>query len=237
MARPAPYPFNHLAALRHLRQRDERLAALIARVGRFQLPLDRHPHPFDSLLTSITYQQLHGTAAAAILGRIKAQIGHGGFPSPAQILAADHATLRATGLSRQKIAAVRDLAEKSAAGIVPGWDQIEGLADDEVIARFTTVRGVGIWTVHMLLMFRLGRPDVLPTLDYGVRHGYQLAYRKRRMPTPKELAAAGERWRPYRSVASWYLWQAVGLERAREKQGKPGESRKRPSKAGNPTKA
>ncbi len=208
-----PYPFNHLAAVRHLRRSDEKMAALIARVGRFRLPLERQRHPFHSLLSAIVYQQLHATAAAAILARIHTQIGGGDAPSPAQVLAADEATLRATGLSRQKIAAVRDLAEKTAAGVVPDWPQMETLDDEAVIARLISVRGVGVWTVQMLLMFRLGRPDVLPALDYGVQQGYQLAYRKRRLPTPRELAAAGERWRPYRTVASWYLWQAVRLER------------------------
>ncbi|HXE30824.1 MAG TPA: hypothetical protein VN515_03370 [Terriglobales bacterium] len=217
----APYPFNHRTAIRHLCERDAKLADLIARVGRFQLALERHPHPFDSLLRSIVYQQLHGTAAAAILARVHEQIGGGGFPTPEQILAADDAALRLTGLSRQKIAALRDLAEKAAAGVVPAWKEIEHLSDDEIVARLTTVRGVGVWTVHMLLMFRLGRPDVLPTLDFGVRHGYQLAYRKRRMPTPKELAAFGERWRPYRSVASWYLWRAVDEARASAKAAAP----------------
>ncbi len=211
MARP--YPFDHLAAVRHLRASDARMEALIARVGRFRLPLERHPQPFHSLLTAIVYQQLHASAAAAILGRIHTQVGGGAPPSPAQVLAAEEAALRATGLSRQKIAAVRDLAEKAASGIVPGWAEMERLEDEAVIARLTAVRGVGAWTVQMLLMFRLGRPDVLPALDYGVQQGYQLAYRKRRLPTPRELAAAGERWRPYRTVASWYLWQAVRLER------------------------
>lgn len=212
-ARPSPYPFNHLAAVRHLRARDPKLALLIARVGRFRMPLEPHQHPFESLLTSVLYQQLHGAAAAAILARVKAQIGGGGFPTPQQILAADDAALRATGLSRQKISALRDLAAKTEAGLVPDWSGIQDLDDAAIVARLTQVRGVGEWTVHMLLMFRLGRADVLPTLDYGVRAGYQIAYRKRRMPTPRELAAVGERWRPYRSVASWYLWQAVHLER------------------------
>lgn len=211
--RPAPYPFNHLSAIRHLRSRDPKLGALIARVGHFRMPLEPHQHPFESLLTSILYQQLHGAAAAAILARVKAQIGDGGFPSPQAILAATDEALRATGLSRQKIAALRDLAAKTTEGVVPGWEQIQGLDDAAILSRLTQVRGVGEWTVHMLLMFRLGRADVLPTLDYGVRAGYQIAYRKRRMPTPRELAVAGERWRPYRSVASWYLWQAVRLER------------------------
>ena len=213
-----PYPFNHLAAVRHLRQADPRMAELIERVGRFQLPLERQQHPFHALLNAIVYQQLHATAASAILGRIKTQLGAGDFPSPAQVLAAEETALRSTGLSRQKMAAVRDLAAKVADGIVPAWHDVEPLPDEEIIARFTQVRGVGVWTVQMLLMFRLGRPDVLPVLDYGVRNGYRIAYRKRRMPTPKELAKVGERWRPYRSVASWYLWRAVDLQRASKTQ-------------------
>ncbi|HXR97419.1 MAG TPA: hypothetical protein VN709_06200 [Terriglobales bacterium] len=213
MKSAAPYPFNHLAAVRHLRTTDERMMTLIERVGRFRLPLDRHVHPMDSLLSSIVYQQLNGTAASAILERVKAQIGGGEFPTAGQLLAASDEALRATGLSRQKIAAVRDLAVKTQLGIVPAWVEIENSDDEAIIRRLTEVRGVGVWTVHMLLMFRLGRPDVLPTLDFGVQLGYQLAYRKRRMPKPKELAKAGEKWRPYRSVASWYLWQAVRLHR------------------------
>jgi DNA-3-methyladenine glycosylase II len=211
-----PYPFNHLAALRHLRAADPKLAALIAQVGRFQLPLDAHPSPYEALFEAILYQQLHGAAAAAILGRVKTRLGGGGFPAPAQMLAASVEELRGCGLSRQKIAALLDLAAKTAAGEVPGLAEVMALPDGEIVERLTAVRGVGVWTVHMLLIFRLGRPDVLPTLDYGVRHGYQLAYRKRDMPTPKQLAAAGERWRPYRSVASWYLWQAVALHRTKK---------------------
>ena len=228
MAKPL-YPFNHLAAVRHLRASAAPMAALIARVGRYRLALELHEHPFHSLLRAITYQQLHATAAAAILGRIQSQIGGGGFPAPGAILAADDVRLRSTGLSRQKAAAVRDLAEKTLAGVVPDWNTIERLEDDAIVARLTQVRGVGAWTVQMMLIFRLGRPDVLPVHDYGVQQGYQLAYRKRRLPTPRELAAAGEPWRPYRSVASWYLWQAVRLARLEKqlesgKDGRPSAS-------------
>ncbi|MGH9414280.1 MAG: DNA-3-methyladenine glycosylase family protein, partial [Terriglobales bacterium] len=180
-----PYPFDHRKALRHLRRCDAKMAALIAAVGPFRMPLERHEHPYASLFHAIQYQQLHGKAAAAILARIKEQIGGGSYPAPEVLLAASDAALRTAGVSRQKIAALRDLAEKTAAGVVPGWAEMQSLSDDEIIARLTQVRGVGVWTVHMLLIFRLGRPDVWPTLDYGVRHGYQLAYHKRRMPTPR----------------------------------------------------
>ncbi|MGH9393197.1 MAG: DNA-3-methyladenine glycosylase family protein [Terriglobales bacterium] len=209
------YPFNHLAAVRHLRERDPRMQALIAQVGRFRMTLEPHRHPYESLFSAILYQQVHGAAAAAILKRVQEQIGGGGFPSPAQMLAASDQALRAPGLSRQKIAALRDLAAKADAGVVPDWKALHALEDAAIVERLTAVRGMGVWTVQMLLMFRLGRPDVLPVLDYGVRYGYQLAYRKRKMPTPKQLEAAGECWRPYRSVASWYLWQQVHLSRSK----------------------
>jgi DNA-3-methyladenine glycosylase II len=220
-----PYPFDHLAAVRQLRAGDAAMAALIGRVGRFQLALERHPRPLDSLLTAIVYQQLHATAAAAILARLRDQIGGGRYPSPPRILAASDEALRATGLSRQKIAAVRDLAEKAAAGVIPAWSKLERLEDEAIIERLTTVRGIGPWTVQMLLMFRLGRPDVLPIHDYGVQQGYQLAYGTSRLPTPRELAAAGEAWRPWRSVASWYLWQAVRLAREPQRAGVRGAAR------------
>lgn len=187
----------------------------MARVGRFRMPMETHAEPFHALLRAIVFQQLHASAARAILGRIEAQIGQWAPPSPAHILRATDDALRATGLSRQKIAAVRDLAAKAESGIVCGWADIAAQPDEEIIARFTQVRGVGPWTVQMMLIFRLGRPDVLPIHDYGVQQGYQLAYRKRRLPTPRELAKAGEAWRPWRSVASWYLWEAVRLHRAR----------------------
>lgn len=213
MTAALPYPFDHRKAVRHLRQSHPRMETLVARVGRFRMPLDQQASPYEALFRSILYQQLHGSAAAAILGRVKEQIGGGRIPRPVALLAASDEALRAPGLSRQKIAALRDLAAKAESGIVPGWGEIQHLGDAEIVERLTQVRGVGEWTVHMLLIFRLGRPDVWPILDYGVRHGYQLAFHKRRMPTPKELTKAGEPWRPYRSVAAWYFWQQVGLSR------------------------
>ncbi len=189
------------------------MAALIAAVGRFRLEIVPHESPYQSLFHSIQYQQLHGAAAAAILARIKQQIGDGAIPAPRTLLAAGDERLRASGVSRQKIAALRDLAEKTLAGAVPDWVGLQRLSDDAIIQRLTQVRGVGIWTVQMLLIFRLGRPDVWPVLDYGVRHGYQLAFHKRRMPTPAELTRLGQPLRPWRSVAAWYCWQQVRLSR------------------------
>jgi len=210
------YPFDHRKAVRHLRSTDQRFEELIGRVGRFRMELDTHPSPYEALMEAIVYQQLHGKAAATILARVKQKIGGGEFPAPAQVLAAPDSELRAAGLSRQKIAAIRDLAQKTIEGIVPAMSDVELLPDDEIVARLTAVRGVGVWTVHMFLIFRLGRPDVLPTLDYGVQQGFKIAYRKRKLPKPKELLAFGERWRPFRSVASWYLWQAVHLARSKK---------------------
>jgi 3-methyladenine DNA glycosylase/8-oxoguanine DNA glycosylase len=211
-----PYPFNHLAAVRHLRRCDAKFEDLIARVGRFRMELDTHPTPYEALMEAIVYQQLNGKAAATIFGRVKDRVGGGNIPTPEQIIAASDATLRSAGLSRQKLAAIRDLAQKTAEGIVPSMEDVQLLGDDEIVTRLTAVRGVGVWTVHMMLIFRLGRPDVLPTLDYGVQQGFKLAYRKRKLPKPKELQAFGERWKPYRSVASWYLWQAVHLHRTKK---------------------
>lgn len=209
-----PYPFNHLAAVRHLRGCDAKFEDLITRVGRFRMEMDTHPSPYEALMEAIVYQQLNGKAAGTIFGRVKDRVGGGNIPTPVQILEASDATLRGAGLSRQKLAAIRDLAQKTIDGIVPSLAEVELLADEEIVTRLTAVRGVGVWTVHMMLIFRLGRPDILPTLDYGVQQGFKLAYRKRKLPKPKELLAFGERWKPYRSVASWYLWQAVHLHRA-----------------------
>ncbi|MGH9415253.1 MAG: DNA-3-methyladenine glycosylase family protein [Terriglobales bacterium] len=209
-----PYPFDHRRAVRHLRASHPHMEALVARVGRFRMPMETHAEPFHALLRAIVFQQLHGTAARAILARIETQIGQWAPPTPAQVLRASDDALRATGLSRQKLAAVRELAAKTESGVVCGWHEIAELPDEAIITRFTQVRGVGPWTVQMMLIFRLGRPDVLPIHDYGVQQGYQLAYRKRRLPTPRELAKAGDAWRPWRSVASWYFWQAVRLKRA-----------------------
>jgi DNA-3-methyladenine glycosylase II len=214
--KPKPYPFNHLAAVRHLLRCDAKFEDLIARVGRFRMELDTHPTPYEALLEAIVYQQLNGKAAATIFGRVKEHVGGGNIPTPEQILAASDATLRGAGLSRQKLAAIRDLAQKTAEGIVPSMEEVQRLGDEEIVTRLTAVRGVGVWTVHMMLIFRLGRPDVLPALDYGVQQGFKLAYRKRKLPKPKELLAFGERWKPYRSVASWYLWQAVHLHRSKK---------------------
>ncbi|MGE5234035.1 MAG: DNA-3-methyladenine glycosylase family protein [Acidobacteriota bacterium] len=208
--RPPPYDLE--AAVEHLRQSDAGLGALIDRVGSCGLTVHHGLTPFESLLQAVVYQQLHGKAAAAIHARLLALYGRRARP-PA-VAATSLERLRSVGLSQAKARAVVDLAEKAVAGVVPGRAALVRLADEAIIERLTAVRGVGRWTVEMLLMFTLGRPDVLPAADFGVRKGFALAYRKRRLPTPQELLRHGERWRPYRSVASWYLWRSVELGRA-----------------------
>ncbi|HEU4407971.1 MAG TPA: hypothetical protein VFS43_22105 [Polyangiaceae bacterium] len=162
----------------------------------------------------MVFQQLTGKAAATILGRVRALYPGKAFPSPADLLATDEAALRGAGLSGAKAAALRDLAQKSIEGVVPPARALAALSDDDVVARLTAVRGVGRWTVEMLLIFRLGRPDVWPVDDYGVRKGFALTYGWAALPSPRELAPWGEKLRPYRSAASWYLWRAVDLAKA-----------------------
>ncbi len=165
--------------------------------------------PFQSLVMAVAHQQLHATAANAILARFKKLFPGRRFPRPEDLASVSDGDLRGAGLSRAKILAVRDLAAKTLSGVVPTSRQIAKLSDDEIIERLTEVRGVGRWTVEMLLIFQLGRPDVLPADDFGVRNGFRRAYKKRDLPAVKELLAFGERWRPHRTTAAWYLWRAA----------------------------
>lgn len=164
---------------------------------------------FHALSESIVYQQLSGKAAATIFGRVVALHAPKRFPRPADILATPDAALRAAGLSAAKTAAIKDLAAKTLDGTVPPMARVRRLDDAEIVERLTAVRGIGEWTVHMLLMFRLGRPDVLPVADLGVRKGFALTYGLEDLPTPAELTEHAERWRPYRTIASWYMWRAL----------------------------
>jgi 3-methyladenine DNA glycosylase/8-oxoguanine DNA glycosylase len=206
----AKLPYDAEEAVRRLCEVDPTLAAAIARVGPPRLKLGELHSPFDSLLHSIVYQQLNGKAAATILGRVRA-LFPSRLPTPARVKAMPVRKLRAAGLSKAKIKAVKDLAAKALDGTVPSFNALRALSDDEIVERLTQVRGVGRWTVEMLLMFRLGRPDVLPVDDYGVRKGFAKAYGKRVLPTPKQLAKHGQKWRPYRTVASWYLWRVLDV--------------------------
>jgi DNA-3-methyladenine glycosylase II len=206
-------PFTSLSgfdqAVSHLTAKDRTLARLIRRVGPCGLCADKRQSPFESLVEAVAHQQLHGKAARTILGRVKALVPNRRFPSPDDLLRLPEEHLRTAGLSRAKVAAVRDIASKTRDGTVPTARQMAHMEDTEIIERLITIRGVGQWTVEMLLIFKLGRLDVLPVDDFGVRKGFAIAYRQKEMPRPKELLEYGERWRPFRSVASWYLWRAV----------------------------
>jgi methylated-DNA-[protein]-cysteine S-methyltransferase len=198
--------FDTDAAVAHLRASDRKLAAAIDTVGPCALKLDQAETTFAALAQSIAYQQLTGKAAATIFARVGAACAP--F-TPEQMLATSDTALRTAGLSGSKLLALKDLARKSIDGTVPHLGDLHTLKDDEIVERLTAVRGIGRWTVEMLLIFRLGRPDVLPIDDYGVRKGFAKVYRKRDLPKPKDLEKFGERWRPYRSVASWYLWRVL----------------------------
>ena len=208
-----PLAFDPTEAVEHLSHADRRLARLIARAGPFTLRPEKIQSPFQALLRAIVYQQLSGKAAATIFGRVAAQFPHRRGVQPEAIAAAADEVLRRAGLSRAKVLAVKDLAAKTLDGTVPSFARLQKMGDDEIMTRLIGVRGVGRWTVEMLLMFRLGRPDVLPVADLGVRRGFMLTYAKRELPAPAELTRHAERWRPFRSVASWYMWRAVDLER------------------------
>jgi DNA-3-methyladenine glycosylase II len=189
------------------------MARLIEAVGPCNWELRADLPPFQTLARAIAHQQLNGIAAETIFSRFKALYAPASFPEPTALLATPEATLRATGLSFAKIAALRDLAEKVHAGIVPTTQEMHALDDMAIIERITQVRGIGRWTVEMLLMFQLGRPDVLPVDDFGVCNGFRLAYGLKGMPRPRALAEFGARWAPHRSLAAWYLWRAVELHR------------------------
>ena len=195
-------------ALQHLQQADPTLAALIERTGPCKLKPRRLP-PFRSLTQAIIYQQLHGKAAETIFKRFCALFGDAEFPAPEQVLAAGLERLRTVGLSRSKASYILDLAARAQSQTLPTLPECDALTDDEIIARLTEVKGVGRWTAEMFLMFNLGRLDVLPVDDLGVRRGFMLAWGKRKLPEPDTLRRYGERWKPFRTIASWYLWRAA----------------------------
>ena len=197
----------------HLARSDAVLAGLVAAAGPYRLEPELECTLFRALARAISHQQLHANAANAILKRFVGSCGTGDFPTPEEVLAAPKRKLRAAGFSLAKITALKDLAKKTLEGVVPERASLDGIGDDEIVARITQVRGIGRWTVEMMLMFQLGRPDVLPVDDFGVRNGFRLAYGLRKMPPPRVLAAFGERWRPHRTAAAWYLWRAVELAR------------------------
>jgi DNA-3-methyladenine glycosylase II len=199
-------PLSH--ASRHLAAIDPAFAALIGRIGPCVVPITPR-EPYEALIRAIAHQQLHGRAAETILGRFIALFPNSAFPQPDEVLAADDVTLRSCGFSGSKVAAIRDIAARRLDGTVPDHVGAAALDDDALIERLTTIRGVGRWTVEMLLIFTFGRPDVLPVDDFGVREGWRLIQRLDVQPRPRSLATLGEAWAPFRSTAAWYLWRAA----------------------------
>lgn len=204
---PVPAGPDWAAAAKHLR-RDLVLRRVIRATGPCTLvPVQREP--YEALVRAIAHQQVHGRAAEAILGRFLALFPGAPFPAPEQVLATAPETMRACGFSQSKVAAIRDIADKAAGGLVPTREAAARFEDAQLIERLVAIRGVGRWTVEMLLIFTLGRPDVLPVDDFGVREGWRVAAGLEEQPKPKALAAIGEAWAPWRSVAAWYLWRAA----------------------------
>jgi DNA-3-methyladenine glycosylase II len=200
---------KHDEAHRHLSASHPRMAELIARARRFEFKAGRVVRPFEALAESIAYQQLSGKAAATIWGRVRALYPRRKNLDPKLVLETSDETLRAAGLSRSKVAALKDLAAKTLDGTVPSSRALSKMSDDEIIERLTQVRGIGRWTAEMLLLFDLGRLDIWPVGDYGVRKGFAKTFGRRKLPNPKQLMKLGEQWRPYRSVAAWYFWRAL----------------------------
>jgi DNA-3-methyladenine glycosylase II len=209
-----PLPFDSDEAIQLLSKADEQLAKLIRRAGPCTLDPETLRSPFDALARAIVYQQLSGKAAATIFGRVQALFPRRRRLHPDDLVNVDEQLLRSAGCSRAKALSLKDLAAKTLDGTVPSIARLHKMDDAEIVSRLVAVRGVGPWTVEMLLMFRLGRPDVLPTSDLGVRKGFMLTYGLSEMPGAGPMLERGERWRPYRSIASWYMWRAVDLHRA-----------------------
>jgi DNA-3-methyladenine glycosylase II len=194
-------------ASHHLRKCDPVLAAIMERVGPCRMQFS--PPEFSSLAEAIVYQQLNGTAAETIYNRFTALVGNP--PTPQGILKRSAAELRSVGISKQKSAYLKDLAEKTVTGLLD-FARLPGLKDEEVIEHLTQVKGIGVWTAHMFLMFSLRRPDVLPTGDYGVRMAMKKHYRKRKLPQPKDMEKIAKAWAPYRSIACWYMWRSLDIK-------------------------
>ena len=200
---------RHSPETKHLARVDPVMSRLIREVGPYTLKPRNGRAPFESLVRAIAYQQLHEKAAESILKRFIALFPGRRFPRPEELLAANTRAIRRSGFSRAKVLALRDLAAKTLDGTVPAGAIVRKLDDDAIVKRLIAVRGIGRWTVEMLLIFQLGRPDVLPADDFGVRNGFRIAYGRRSMPTPKAVLRYGERWKPYRTAAAWYLWRAA----------------------------
>jgi 3-methyladenine DNA glycosylase/8-oxoguanine DNA glycosylase len=209
----AEVDFDPVAAVRHLRKADPDLARIIDAAGPFAMQLNPARSVFAALARAIVYQQLSNKAAATIFGRVCAHFprGHVGL-TPERLLALSDAKIRSAGISRPKLKSLRDLARRSATGEVPTLAKARGMDDAEIIERLVAVHGIGRWSAEMFLMFFLGRPDVLPVGDYSLRKAYARSFSKRKLPTPQALEKAAEKWRPYRTAASWYLWSTLNTK-------------------------
>jgi 3-methyladenine DNA glycosylase/8-oxoguanine DNA glycosylase len=205
------FRYDAVEAVQTLAAQDSSLGKLMQQVGPLKLEIDTTRSPFQSLVRSITYQQLTGKAAATILGRVLGLFPEKDFPSPEDLLKVSTKALRGAGLSGAKVAAVKDLAQKTLDGVVPNRKEAQSLSDEELIERLVKVRGIGPWTVQMLLIFGLGRPDVFPADDLGIRKGYAILTGRKKLPEKPTMLRRSQRWRPYRSVASWYLWRFTEL--------------------------
>jgi len=203
------FAFDPEKAVAHLLASDETFGKLINRIGPFTLELMPESSMFEALLRSIIYQQLHGKAAGAIHNRVLAALSqHGGVEAKKKTKISD-AILREAGLSANKLLAMRDLALKCDDKTIPTFEEAHKFSDDELVMRLTAVRGIGAWTVHMVLIFHMGRPNVLPTGDFAIRQAFKKLYGKRKDPTHDAIIKQARRWQPYRSVASWYLWRSI----------------------------
>ena len=203
-------------ASNHLKRVCPLMRRAVPRVGPFTLEPQSRRQPYESLIRAVAHQQLHGKAAETILGRFEALYPGVKFPSPEQVRATHPKKLRGVGFSEAKVRSILDIAHKTLEGVVPTRAALTRLDDESIVERLTEVRGVGRWTVEMLLIFQLGRPDVLPVDDFGVRHGFAVLQRSATFPTPKELRAYGARWAPHRTAAAWYLWRVADASRAKK---------------------
>ena len=210
MSPAAAFGFDARAAVRHLRAADQQLALVIDATGPFTMELKKSRSTFAALAEAVVYQQLSNKAAATIFGRLCALFPRGPADLvPERLIALSDLKIRGCGISRPKLKSLRDLARRAAAKEVPTLAAARRLDDDVIVERLVAIRGIGRWSAEMFLMFRLGRPDVLPVDDYSLRKAYAKAFNKRKLPTQEALLKAGEKWRPYRTVASWYLWRAL----------------------------
>lgn len=204
-------------AISYLKKQDKIMGKIIKVVGPIKLSPQKKLSPFETLVEAITYQQLTVKAATTIFNRVKGIYNNAIFPLPEDFLNTPDETLRNAGLSSAKVLAIKDLSQKTLDGVVPSSRSISHMNNEKIIERLISIRGIGRWTAEMLLIFKMGRMDILPVDDYGIRKGFSIAYKTKELPKPKELAIFGEKWRPYRTVASWYLWRLLYLPEIKRK--------------------